>query len=97
MNRELWLEKNFAVYSQPFLFQLFCSTPVGELSQRDVSPALMKSALAAFGFTQTFFKAVPGKFSFFFLFPYPLPFSVKALSRDQQICNPDLHYPMLGL
>lgn len=33
----------------------------------------------------------------FFLFPYPLPFSVKALSRDQQICNPDLHYPMLGL
>lgn len=36
-------------------------------------------------------------FLFFFLFPYPLPFSVKALSRDQQICNPDLHYPMLGL
>lgn len=70
MNRELWLEKNSAVYSQPFLFQLFCSTPVGELSQRDVSPALMKSALAAFGFTQTFFKAVPGKFSFFFFYSH---------------------------
>lgn len=55
--------KNSAVYSQPLLFQLFCSTPVGDLSQRDVSSALMKSALAAFGFTQTFCKSVPGKFS----------------------------------
>lgn len=43
------------------------------------------------------FQSCAWKVFFFFLFPYPLPFSVKALSRDQQICNPDLHYPMLGL
>lgn len=45
------------------LISAICSTPVGDLSQHDVNPALMKSALVAFGFTQTFNKSVPGKFS----------------------------------
>lgn len=44
------------------LISAICSTPVGDLSQCDVNSALMKSALAAFGFTQTFCKSVPGKF-----------------------------------
>lgn len=66
------------------LISAICSTPVGDLSQRDVNSALMKSALAAFGFTQTFCKSVPGKFSFFF-FSYPLPFSVKVFSPGTNV------------
>lgn len=66
------------------LISAICSTPVGDLSQHDVNSALMKSALAAFGFTQTFCKSVPGKFSLCF-FPYPLPFSVKVLSPGTNI------------
>lgn len=46
------------------LIPALCSAPMGDLSQRDVSSALMKSALAAFGFAQTFCKSVPGKFFF---------------------------------
>ena len=66
------------------LISAICSTPVGDLSQHDVNSALMKPALAAFGFTQTFCKSVPGKFSLCF-FPYPLPFSVKVLSPGTNI------------
>lgn len=78
-----------------------CSTPVGDLSQCDVNSALMKSALAAFGFTQTFCKSVPGKFAlcgFWVFSPLPSPlFCESALSRDQHIFSADLHYPMPGL
>lgn len=35
---------------------------MSDLSQHDVSSALMKSALAAFGFAQIFCESVPGKF-----------------------------------
>lgn len=43
------------------LIPAICSTAVGDLSQHNVSSALMKSAQAAFGFAQTFCKPVPGK------------------------------------
>ena len=60
------------------LISAICSTPVGDLSQRDVNSALMKSALATFVFTQMFCKSVPGKFSLCFFSPTLSPFLWKC-------------------